>query len=74
MTLPRRLLARTTAGLAAVGLVATTARAATAAPLLARYIELKNAHDASKCAELYTADYVEHSGRNPSGLPALIAN
>ncbi|MBV9078779.1 MAG: ester cyclase [Methylobacteriaceae bacterium] len=44
------------------------------AALLRRYIELKNAHDVTHCDEIYAEDYVEHSGRNPSGLPALIKN
>lgn len=43
------------------------------AALLERYVALKNAHDASRCAELYAQDYQEHSGRSPHGLPALVA-
>lgn len=56
-------------------LAAKPACAATdGAGLLARYVALKNAHDATRCAELYREDYVENSGRTPSGLPALVAN
>ena len=50
------------------------AAAATPQALLARYVALKNAHDATRCAEIYAEDYVEHSGRTPSGLAALVAN
>jgi predicted ester cyclase len=53
---------------------AAPAATATPAALLARYVALKNAHDASRCAEIYAEAYVEHSGRNPSGLIALVAN
>lgn len=42
--------------------------------LLDRYVALKNARDAGHCDELFTIDYIENTGRNPSGLPALIAN
>ena len=67
------LLAASAVAAAAPALAAAPGRP-TAEALLARYVALKNAHDATRCAEIYAEDYVEHSGRNPSGLPALIAN
>ena len=75
MTIDRRTTARL-AGAATLASLIGRAQAATARPeaLLARYVALKNAHDATRCAELFAADYAEHSGRNPSGLAALVAN
>lgn len=47
---------------------------AAARALVERYVALKNARDASKMAQLYREDYIENSGRNPSGLAAITAN
>jgi steroid delta-isomerase-like uncharacterized protein len=48
--------------------------AAISRDLVTRYASLKNRHDASKMAELYADGYVEHTGRNPSGLAAVTEN
>jgi predicted ester cyclase len=42
--------------------------------LLNRYVSMKNARDPSKIAEIYPENYIENSGRNPSGLAALTQN
>jgi predicted ester cyclase len=42
--------------------------------LVAKYAALKNAKDASKMAEIYTDNYLERSGRNPSGIAAVTQN
>jgi predicted ester cyclase len=42
--------------------------------LLDRYLATVNAHDTSAFPELFADDYVQHSGRSPSGLEAQIAN
>jgi steroid delta-isomerase-like uncharacterized protein len=42
--------------------------------LLDRYVSAVNAHDTSIFPELFTNDYIQHSGRTPSGLAAQIAN
>lgn len=42
--------------------------------LIARYVAMKNARDASRTSEIYRDDYQERSGRNPSGLHALTEN
>jgi predicted ester cyclase len=42
--------------------------------LLDRYLAAVNAHDTSKFPELFSEGYIQHSGRNPSGLQAQIAN
>ncbi|WP_158292438.1 ester cyclase [Paracraurococcus ruber] len=65
-------------GVGAAGLMVPAAQAACEPPghaaLLARYVALKNARDATRCGEIARVDYVEHSGRSPSGLAALAAN
>jgi steroid delta-isomerase-like uncharacterized protein len=48
--------------------------AAISRELVTRYASLKNSHDASRMAELYADGYVEHTGRNPSGLAAATEN
>lgn len=74
--LRRHLLLAAASVAGAAGAAPPAPAAARLAPedLLARYVALKNAHDATSCAEIYAEDYVEHSGRNPSGLAALVAN
>ena len=52
----------------------TSSAPAVAVDLVGRYAAMKNAHDASRMAEIYADDYVEHSGRNPSGLAAAAQN
>lgn len=42
--------------------------------LLDRYVAAINAHDTSTFAELFTENYIQHSGRSPSGLAAQIEN
>ena len=42
--------------------------------LLDRYVAAVNAHDTSSFAEIHTESYIQHSGRNPSGLAAQIEN
>ena len=42
--------------------------------LLDRYAAAINAHDTSSFPELFTASYIQHSGRSPSGLAAQIEN
>jgi predicted ester cyclase len=41
--------------------------------LVDRYVAAVNAHDTSSFAELFTGNYVQHSGRSPDGLAAQIA-
>lgn len=45
-----------------------------ASALLDRYAAAINAHDTSSFPELFTAGYIQHSGRSPSGLAAQIEN
>jgi predicted ester cyclase len=47
---------------------------ATAATLLDRYVQAVNAHDTSSFADLFPEDYIQHSGRSPSGLAAQVEN
>jgi steroid delta-isomerase-like uncharacterized protein len=42
--------------------------------LLDRYAAAINAHDTSSFPELFTATYIQHSGRSPSGLAAQMEN
>jgi steroid delta-isomerase-like uncharacterized protein len=42
--------------------------------LLDRYVAAVNAHDTSLFPALFAEEYMQHSGRSPSGLPAQIAN
>jgi steroid delta-isomerase-like uncharacterized protein len=44
------------------------------AALLEKYVAAVNAHDTSSFPELFTENYVQHSGRSPSGLAAQIDN
>lgn len=44
------------------------------AALLDRYMAAVNAHDLSSFPNLFSEDYIQHSGRTPSGLKAQIAN
>ena len=54
---------------------ATTATSnAEADSLIARYVAMKNARDASRAADIYRDDYQERSGRSPSGIQALADN
>ena len=66
----------------AAGLAASTPRANAAGAdehtaygrLLDRYLAAVNAHDTSTFPEIFTEAYIQHSGRNPSGLQAQVAN
>ena len=51
----------------------TDASAANSA-LLDRYVAASNAHDTSTLPEIFAEDYIQHSGRSPSGLAGQIAN
>lgn len=42
------------------------------AALLERYVAAANAHDTSAFAQIFAEDYIQHSGRSPSGLAAQI--
>jgi predicted ester cyclase len=42
--------------------------------LLDKYISAKNAKDLTKTPEIYSQDYIENTGRNPSGLAAVTDN
>ena len=45
---------------------------AAASAVLDRYVAAMNAHDTSTFPEIFTATYIQHSGRSPSGLAAQI--
>jgi predicted ester cyclase len=70
------------AALVVAGLAPQMARAAAASDashaaygrLLDRYVAAVNAHDTSTFPDIFTEAYIQHSGRNPSGLQAQIAN
>jgi len=47
---------------------------ATGSALLDKYAAAVNAHDTGPFPEIHTESYIQHSGRNPSGLAAQIAN
>ncbi len=47
---------------------------AVGAALLDRYVAAVNAHDTSTFGDIHTETYIQHSGRSPNGLPALIEN
>jgi predicted ester cyclase len=42
--------------------------------LLDKYIVLKNSKDISKMSEMYAENYIENTGRNPSGLAGVTEN
>ena len=42
--------------------------------LLDRYVAAVNAHDTAPFPDLFTENYIQHSGRSPSGLAAQIEN
>lgn len=42
--------------------------------LLEKYVAAKNNKDLSKMAEIYVENYIENTGRNPSGLAAVTEN
>ena len=48
--------------------------AAANSALFDRYVAASNAHDTSALPEIFAEDYIQHSGRSPSGLAAQIAN
>ncbi|MEO8154367.1 MAG: ester cyclase [Rhizobacter sp.] len=52
----------------------TAADAATPRALVERYAAMKAARDATRLTELYRDNYIENTGRNPSGLAALTEN
>ena len=53
---------------------ASSGEAAAGAALLERYVAAVNAHDTAPFPQLFTASYLQHSGRSPSGLAAQIEN
>jgi predicted ester cyclase len=42
--------------------------------LLDRYVAAVNANDTSQFPAIFTENYIQHSGRSPSGLAAQVAN
>jgi steroid delta-isomerase-like uncharacterized protein len=65
------------------GLVLATSRRAVAADscqnseaagaaMLDKYVAAMNAHDTSAFPDIFTESYIQHSGRSPSGLAAMI--
>ena len=44
------------------------------AALLERYVAAINTHDTSSFPQIHTENYIQHSGRSPSGLPAQREN
>jgi predicted ester cyclase len=68
------ILAPLRAGLAAEDPSPAGKSEAIGAALLERYAAAVNAHDTSSFPELFTASYIQHSGRSPSGLAAQIEN
>jgi steroid delta-isomerase-like uncharacterized protein len=58
----------------AAGECPPAASAAVGNALLDKYAAAVNAHDTSSFAEICTESYIQHSGRNPSGLAAQIEN
>jgi len=59
-------------GLAAGDCPPATRAEAIGAALLDKYVAAVNAHDTSAFPEIHTEAYLQHSGRSPNGLPALI--
>jgi steroid delta-isomerase-like uncharacterized protein len=59
-------------GNAAAAEACNTDAVAAASALLDRYVAAMNAHDTSTFPEIFTATYIQHSGRSPSGLVAQI--
>src|SRR3954469_18988563 len=45
-----------------------------ASALLDRYVAAVNAHDTSTFGDIHAENYIQHSGRSPSGLAAQIEN
>ncbi|WP_082070159.1 ester cyclase [Bradyrhizobium sp. LTSP885] len=81
MTDRRIFLALATAGAAAAIAPHAMVRAASSADanaansaLLDRYAAAINAHDTTVFPTIFTEDYIQHSGRSPSGLPAQVEN
>ena len=51
-----------------------TDAAATSRALVERYAAMKAARDSNQLSELYRDNYLENTGRNPSGIAALTEN
>jgi len=62
------------AGLAAENCASAGGAEATGCALLDKYVAAVNAHDTSSFADIHTESYIQHSGRSPNGLAALIEN
>ena len=45
---------------------------AASAAVLDKYVAAMNAHDTSTFPDIFTESYIQHSGRSPSGLAAMI--
>jgi predicted ester cyclase len=56
------------------GAAAEACAEGTGSELLDRYVAAVNAHDTSRFGEIHTENYIQHSGRSPSGLAAQIEN
>src|SRR5437763_16771155 len=67
-------LASLTASAGARGESACASDTAANAALLDRYLAALNARDTSSFPQLFTATYLQHSGRSPSGLAAQVEN
>jgi steroid delta-isomerase-like uncharacterized protein len=78
LKLPSKLVSALIAGGIGLSIVpvshATNSPEQIAKALVAKYAALKNAKDTSKMSEIYTDDYLERSGRNPSGIAAITQN
>jgi len=53
---------------------ADPAAQAAVSALLDKYAAAVNAHDTGPFAEIFAQDYIQHSGRSPSGLAAQVEN
>jgi predicted ester cyclase len=67
-------LARLGTAFAAADCVPATSAEAIGSVLLNKYVAAVNAHDTGSFAEFCTENYIQHSGRSPDGLAALIEN
>jgi hypothetical protein len=62
------------AGLAAQNCASAADAEAIGSALLDKYVAAVNAHDTSSFGDIHTESYIQHSGRSPNGLAALIEN
>ena len=59
---------------AASDCASATSAEAVGSALLDKYVAAVNAHDTSTFGDIHTETYIQHSGRSPNGLAALIEN